>query len=76
MMDKANLRLYMLRICKYYGYTLEELTILSHTLIVSLFTYTIEVQACAYGSKYLSKISQHGNMVNQGSHIHQQCNPN
>ena len=33
MMDKANSRLYVLRICKYYGFTLEELTILFHSLI-------------------------------------------
>ena len=45
-------------ICKYYGYTLEELTILFHSLIMSVFTYAIEVWACAYGSKYLSKIDK------------------
>ena len=57
-MDKANSRLYILRTCKYYGYTLEELTILFHSLIMSVFTYGIEVWACAYGSKYLSKIDK------------------
>ena len=40
------------------GYTSEELTILFHSLIVSVFTYGIEVWACAYGSKYLSKINK------------------
>ena len=58
MMDKANSRLHILRICKYYGYTLEELTILFHSLIMSVFTYAIEVWACAYGSRYLSKIDK------------------
>ena len=58
MKDKANSRLYILRICKYYGYTLEELTISFHSLIMSVFTYAIEVQACAYGGKYLSKIDK------------------
>ena len=58
MIDKANSRLYILRICKYYGYTLEELTILFHSLIMSVFTYTIEVWACAYGSRYFSKIDK------------------
>ena len=43
MMDKANSRLHILRICKYYGYTLEELTILFHSLIMSVFTCAIEV---------------------------------
>ena len=58
MMDKANSRLHILRTCKYYGYTLEELTILFHSLIMSVFTYAIEVWACAYGSKYLFKIDK------------------
>lgn len=49
MMDKANSRLYILRICKYYGYTLEELTILFRSLIMSVVTYAIEAWACAYG---------------------------
>ena len=53
MVDKANLRLYILRICKYYGYTLEELTIIFYSLIMSVFTYAVKVWACAYGSKYL-----------------------
>ena len=56
MMDKANSRLYILRICKYYGYTLEEFTILFQSLIMSVFTYATEVWACAYGGKYLSNI--------------------
>ena len=58
MMDKANSRLHILRICKYYGYTLEELTILFHSHIMSVFTYAIEVWAYANGSKYLSKIDK------------------
>ena len=59
MMDKANSRLYILRICKYFGYTLEELTILFYSLIyMFVFTYAIEAWACAYGSKYLSKIDK------------------
>ena len=45
MTDKANSRLYILRTCKYYGYTLEELTILFDGLITSVFTYGIEVWA-------------------------------
>ena len=56
MMDKANSRLYILRICNYCGYTLEELTILLHSLSMSVFIYATEVWACAYGSKHLSLI--------------------
>ena len=48
----------ILKICKYYRYTLEELTILFHKLIVSVFTYAIEVWACAYCGKHLSKIDK------------------
>ena len=65
MMDKANSRLHILRICKYYGYTLEELTILFHSLIMSVFTYAIEVWACAYGSKYLCKIDKFCNRASK-----------
>ena len=32
--------------------------ILFHSLIMSVFTYTTEVWACAYGGKYLSKIDK------------------
>ena len=58
MMNKAYSILYILRICKYYGYTIEEITILFCSFIMSVFTYAIEVWACAYGSKYLSKIDK------------------
>ena len=69
MIDKDNSRFYILRICKYtYKYTLEELTlseytleelkILFYSLIMSVFTYAIEVWACAYSGKYFSKIDK------------------
>ena len=38
MIYNANSRLYILRICKYYGYTLEVLTMLFYNLIMSVFT--------------------------------------
>ena len=43
MLSKASSRLYILRVCKYYGYSLQELTLLFDSLIMSLFTYAIEV---------------------------------
>ena len=58
MLSKASSRLYILRVCKYYGYSLQELTLLFDSLIMSLFTYAIEVWACAYYSKYLSQIDR------------------
>ena len=40
---KASSRLYILRICKYYGYTIENLDLLFQSLILSVFIYAIEV---------------------------------
>jgi len=50
MLSKASSRLYILRVCKYYGYSLQELTLLFDSLM-SLLTYAIEVRACAHYSK-------------------------
>ena len=58
MLSKASSRLYILRVCKYYGYSKEELTILFDNLIMSLFTYAIEVWACVYDGKYLAQINK------------------
>ena len=58
MLSKASSRHYILRVCKYYGYSKEELTILFDSLIMSLFTYAIEVWACAYDGKYLAQIDK------------------
>ena len=58
MLSKASSRLYILRVCKYYGYSLQELTLLFDSLIMSLFTNAIEVWACAHCSKYLSQINR------------------
>ena len=45
-------------ICIYYGYSLQELTILFESLIMSLFKYATEVWACAYNNKYLLQIDR------------------
>ena len=58
MLEKASYRLYILRICKYYGYSLQELAILFERLIVSLFKDAIEVWACAYYNKHLFQIDR------------------
>ena len=58
MLSKASSRLYILRVCRYYGYSLQEFTPLYDSLIMSLFTYAIEVWACARYSKYLSQIDR------------------
>ena len=46
---------YILRVCKYYGYSLQELTLLFDSLIMSLFTNAIEVWANIHFTKYLSQ---------------------
>ena len=58
MLNKASSRLYILRVCKYYGFSLQELTLLFTSLIMSLFTYAIEVWASAHYCKYLSHIDK------------------
>ena len=40
--SKASSRLYIFRVCKYFGYYLQELTQLFDSLIMSLFSYAIE----------------------------------
>ena len=54
----ASSRLYIIRICKYYGYSIKSLDLLFQSLIVAVFTYAIEVWGCAFYSKYLSRIDK------------------
>ena len=42
-LSKANSRLYILRVCKFYGYPKEQLGLLFQSLIISVFTCAIEV---------------------------------
>ena len=58
LLSKASSRLYILRICKYYGYSTENLDLLFQSLILSVFTYATEVWGCAFYSKYLSSIDK------------------
>ena len=58
LLSKASSRLYILRICKYYGYTIANLDLLFQSLILSVFVYAIEVWGCAFYSKYLSRIDK------------------
>ena len=39
LLSKASSRLYIIRICKYYGYSIENLDLLFQSLILSVFTY-------------------------------------
>ena len=56
MISKACGRLYILRVCKFYGYSKEDLHLLFNSLILSVFYFAIEVWACAYDTKYLGQI--------------------
>ena len=58
LLSKNSNRLYILRICKYYGYSIENLDLLFQILILSVFTYAIEVWGWAFYSKYLSRIDK------------------
>ena len=56
MLGKANSRLYILSVCKYFGYSVLELTVLFDSLIMSLFSYALEVLACAHQGKCIAQI--------------------
>ena len=58
LLRKASSRLCIIRICKYHGYSIEKLDLLFQNLILSVFTYAIEVWGCAFYSKYLSRIDK------------------
>ena len=47
-----------MRVCKYYGLSLEQLDLLFDSLIMSIFTFAIELWGCAYESKYLNRIDK------------------
>ena len=46
LLSKASSRLYILRICKYYRYSIENLDLLFQSLILSIVTYGIEWGVC------------------------------
>ncbi len=50
--------MYIIRICKYYGFSRKELDLLFHSLILSILVFGIEVWACASYSKYLSQVDK------------------
>ena len=58
MLTKASSRLYILRVCKFYECSSQELTLVFDSLIMFVFMYAIEVWACAYDWKYLSQIDK------------------
>ena len=57
LISKASSRMYIMRICKYYGLSADQLDMLFHSLIISLFLFGIEVCGGAY-KKYLRQIDR------------------
>ena len=58
LLRRAGSRLYILRVCKHFGYPKEQLTKLFDLLIMSLFLYGIEIWGAAYQGKYLDRIDR------------------
>ena len=58
MLSKASSRLYILRVCKYNGFSVDYLDLLFKSLILSIFTHAIEVWGGAFYNKYLSRIDK------------------
>ena len=58
LLRKASGRLYILCVCKYFGYPKEQLTTLFDLLIMSLFLHGIEISGAAYQGKYLDRIDK------------------
>ena len=56
LLGKAGRRLHILRLCKTYGYSLDPLPHLFHSLIIPIFTYGISVWGVASYDKYLFKM--------------------
>ena len=55
-LSRAVSRLYILRVCKYYGYTKDQLNALFESLKMSLFQYGLEVWRSASQSTFLDRI--------------------
>ena len=56
LLSRAASRLYVLRVCKYYGYTKDQIIKLFDSLIMSLFLYGLEVWGAAFQGKYIDRI--------------------
>ncbi|CAB4037035.1 Hypothetical predicted protein [Paramuricea clavata] len=58
MLKKASGRMYIMKVCKYYGLSIKQLDLLFDSLIMSIFTFAIELWGCAYDGKYLNQIDK------------------
>ena len=58
LLTKASSRLHVLRVCKTYGFSKKQLTLLFDSLIMSVLTYGVEVWGSAYYTKYIERIDR------------------
>ena len=56
--SKAGSKMHILPVCKYNGFSIEDLDLLFHSLIISTLVFGIEVWECASHTKYLIKIEK------------------
>ena len=57
MIGRASGRMYILRVCKYYGMSINQLNLLFNSLIMSLFIYGVELWGGIY-NKYINQIEK------------------
>lgn len=74
MLRKASRRMYIMRVCKYYGLPIKQLDILFNSLIMSIFTYAIELWGCAFYSKYINQIDKFINRAYRNGYISKKLN--
>ena len=58
MLSKASSRMYILRVCKSYGYSKDQLNNFFNSLIMSVFLCEVEAWGAAYQRKFLDKIDR------------------
>ena len=58
LLGKEGRGIHILRVCKKYGFSIDSLQHLFHSLIIPLFTYGISVWSVASYDKYLSKVDK------------------
>ena len=63
--------MYILRVCKYYGMSINQLNLLFNSLIMSLFIYGIEL--CTY-NKYINQIEKFISRAYQNGYIAEKIN--
>ena len=63
-----------MRICKYYGFSAKQLDLVFDSLIVSIFTFVIELWSCAYDSKYLNQIDKFIERAHKNGYIYKRRN--